>query len=55
MYNPYGVIAVNPARHPGVNYKGAKALIDWLTSAEGQQRIANFRPAGQQLFFPSAK
>ena len=55
MYNPYGVIAVNPARHPGVNYKGAKALIDWLTSAEGQQRIASFRPAGQQLFFPAAK
>ena len=55
MYNPYGIIAVNPARHPGVNYKGAKLLIDWITSAEGQQRIASFRPAGQQLFFPSAK
>ena len=54
MHNPYGVIAVNPARHPGVNYKGAKALIDWLTSPEGQQRIVTFRPAGQQLFFPSA-
>ena len=55
MYNPYGIIAVNPARHPGVNAKGARALTDWITSAEGQQKIATFRPAGQQLFFPSAK
>ncbi|HEY0490286.1 MAG TPA: substrate-binding domain-containing protein [Telluria sp.] len=55
MYNPYGIIAVNPARHPGVNYKGARLLIDWMTSSEGQRSIAAFRPAGQQLFFPSAK
>ena len=55
MFNPYGIIAVNPARHPGVNYKGAKLLIEWITSAEGQQKIASFRPAGQQLFFPSAR
>ncbi len=55
MYNPYGIIAVNPARHPGVNYKGAKLLIDWITSREGQQKIASFRPAGQQLFFSSAR
>lgn len=55
MYNPYGIIAVNPARHPGVNYKGAKLLTDWITSPEGQQKIASFRPAGQQLFFPLAR
>ncbi|MFC0131374.1 tungsten ABC transporter substrate-binding protein [Massilia eurypsychrophila] len=55
MYNPYGIITVNPARHPGVNAKGARALTDWITSSEGQQKIATFRPAGQQLFFPSAK
>lgn len=54
MYNPYGIIAVNPARHPGVNYKGAKMLIEWITSPEGQARIASFKPAGQQLFFPTA-
>ena len=54
MFNPYGIIAVNPARHPGVNYKGAKQLIDWITSSEGQARIAAFKPAGQQLFFPTA-
>lgn len=55
MYNPYGIIAVNPARHPGVNYRGATLLVEWITSPEGQQKIASFRPAGQQLFFPSAK
>lgn len=54
MFNPYGIIAVNPARHNGVNYKGARLLIDWITSSDGQQRIAAFKPAGQQLFFPSA-
>jgi tungstate transport system substrate-binding protein len=55
MFNPYGIIAVNPAKHPGVNYKGAKLLIDWLTSREGQARIASFKPAGEQLFFPSTR
>jgi tungstate transport system substrate-binding protein len=55
MFNPYGIIAVNPARHPGVRYKAARQLIDWITSPAGQQRIASFRPGGQQLFFPSAR
>lgn len=55
MFNPYGIIAVNPDKHKGINYKGAKALIDWITSPEGQARIASFKPAGEQLFFPSAK
>jgi tungstate transport system substrate-binding protein len=55
MFNPYGIIAVNPARHPGINYKGAMQLIEWITSAEGQARIASFRINGQQMFFPSAK
>ena len=54
MFNPYGIIATNPARHHGVNYQGARQLIEWITSAEGQARIAQFRPAGQQLFFPNA-
>ncbi|MFC5461369.1 substrate-binding domain-containing protein [Massilia niabensis] len=54
MFNPYGIIAVNPARHPGVNYRGAKQLIEWITSPEAQARIAAFKPAGEQLFFPSA-
>lgn len=53
MFNPYGIIAVNPARHPDVNYKGARLLIDWITSPEGRDRIASFKPGGQQLFFPT--
>jgi tungstate transport system substrate-binding protein len=55
MFNPYGIIAVNPQKHKGINYRGAKALIDWITSPEGQARIASFKPAGEQLFFPDAK
>ncbi len=55
MFNPYGIIAVNPAKHPGVNIKGATQLIDWITSEEGQRAIAGFRVDGQQVFFPSAK
>jgi tungstate transport system substrate-binding protein len=55
MFNPYGIIAVNPEKHKGINNKGAEQLIDWITSPEGQARIASFKPAGQQLFFPSAK
>jgi tungstate transport system substrate-binding protein len=54
MFNPYGIITVNPQRHEGINYRGAKLLADWIVSPEGQARIASFRPAGQQLFFPSA-
>ena len=54
MFNPYGIIAVNPERHKSVNYKGAMQLIEWITSPEGQQKIAGFKVDGQQLFFPSA-
>ncbi|MDQ9169160.1 substrate-binding domain-containing protein [Oxalobacteraceae bacterium R-40] len=55
MFNPYGIIAVNPAKYPGINYKGAMQLIEWITSDEGQKLIASFKIDGQQLFFPSAK
>lgn len=55
LFNPYGVIAVNPQRHPGVNHQGAKQFIDWLTSAEGQAAIAAFRVGGEQLFFPNPR
>ena len=54
MFNPYGIIRVNPARHPGLNEKGARLLADWLTSPEGQRKIGQFRVDGQQVFFPSA-
>jgi len=55
LFNPYGIIAVNPARHSGVNYAGAMQLITWITSTEGQRRIAAFHIDGQQVFFPNAK
>lgn len=54
LLNPYGVIAVNPKKHPDVNFADATALIDWLTSAAGRSAISAFRPGGEQLFFVTA-
>lgn len=54
LYNPYGVIAVNPARHPHVNYVKAMALIGWFTSPECQKIIAAFKKGGEVLFYPDA-
>jgi len=54
LRNPYSIIAVNPARHPDVNYAGAMALIGWVTSPEGQAIIGGFRVGGQVLFHPTA-
>ena len=54
LYNPYGVIAVNPARHPQVNYVKAMALIGWLTSPECQKMIGQFTKEGEVLFHPDA-
>lgn len=51
LFNPYGVIAVNPKRHPHVKYDLAMAFIAYLTSNEGQKAIADFKVKGQQLFF----
>ena len=55
MFNPYGIIATNPKKYPGINYAGAMQLIDWITSPEGQMKIADFKIEGQQMFFPSAR
>lgn len=52
LFNPYGVIAVNPKRHPHVNYESATAFIDWLSSLEGQEMIARYTVDGQVLFHP---
>jgi tungstate transport system substrate-binding protein len=54
LYNPYGIIAVNPEKFPHVNYTKAMALIEWVTSPEGQQIIKEFGvdTFGQPLFFP---
>jgi tungstate transport system substrate-binding protein len=54
LFNQYGVIAVNPVKHPHVNMRGSGALINWLISPHGQKLIANYRVQGQQLFFPNA-
>lgn len=54
MHNPYGIIAVNPRRHADTNYDGAVSLIQWITSADGQELIGSFRIGGEQLFVPSA-
>jgi tungstate transport system substrate-binding protein len=54
LFNPYGVIEVNPARYPDVNYLGAMAFITWLTSPEGQNQIVAFKIEGETLFFPDA-
>jgi len=55
LFNPYGVIAVNPAKHPHVKLKEAQRFIDWVTSPAGQANIAAYKIGGEQLFFPSAK
>lgn len=55
MFNPYGIIAVNPKKYPDINFQGALNLINWITSARGQHLIASFKVNGEQLFMPSAK
>ena len=55
MFNPYGVMLVNPARHPHVKVAEGKAFIDWLVSKDGQDTIASYKVGGEQLFFPDAK
>lgn len=53
LFNPYGIIAVNPAQHPAVNYAAAMKFINWLTSAEGQKIIGDYRIDGETLFYPN--
>jgi tungstate transport system substrate-binding protein len=55
LFNPYGVIPVNPARHPHVKKEAAERFAQWLTSPAGQQAIAAFRADGHQVFFPNAQ
>ncbi len=54
MFNQYGVILVNPAKHPNVKKAEGQAFIDWVISPEGQNAIADYKINGQQLFFPNA-
>lgn len=54
LRNPYGVIAVNPVRHPGAKHRLARKFIDFVTGEEGQRIIAEYRIDGEPLFFPDA-
>jgi tungstate transport system substrate-binding protein len=55
LFNQYGVMLVNPARHPTVKAALGKTFIQWLVSPAGQQTIAAYRIGGEQLFFPDAR
>jgi tungstate transport system substrate-binding protein len=54
LFNQYGVILVNPAKHPTVKKDLGQTFIDWLLSDEGQAAIAGYKINGKQLFFPNA-
>jgi len=54
LFNQYGVMLVNPAKHPNVKAKDGQAFIDWLISPNGQATIAGYKVGGEQLFFPNA-
>ena len=54
LFNQYGVILVNPEKHPSVKKELGQQFIDWLVSAEGQKAIADYKINGEQLFYPNA-
>jgi len=54
LVNHYSLILVNPVKHPQVQAAAARTFVAWMRGAEGQAAIANFKPHGHQLFFPSA-
>jgi len=55
LFNQYGIMLVNPARHPHVKRDMGQAFVDWLISADGQKAIADYKINGEQLFFPNAR
>ena len=55
LFNQYGIILVNPAKCPDVKAEAGQKFIDWMISETGQRAIANYKVAGDQLFFPNAK
>jgi tungstate transport system substrate-binding protein len=55
LFNQYGVILVNPEKHPRVRAEKGQAFVDWLTSSEGQKAIASYKIDGKQLFSPNAR
>ncbi len=54
LFNQYGVMLVNPAKHAHVKKDLGQTFIDWLVSPEGQKAIADYKVNGEQLFFPNA-
>jgi tungstate transport system substrate-binding protein len=55
LFNQYGVILVNPKKHPHVKVAAGQKFIDWLVSEEGQSMIGAYKIGGEQLFFPNAR
>ena len=55
LFNQYGIMLVNPLKHPNVKKDLGLAFVDWVISPEGQKAIADYRIGGDQLFFPNAK
>lgn len=54
LFNQYGVMVVNPAKHPHVKAAEAQKFVDWVVSSAGQAEIASYKIGGEQLFFPNA-
>ena len=54
LFNQYGVMLVNPAKHPQVKVAEGQKFVDWVVSASGQAAIAGYKIGGEQLFFPNA-
>ncbi len=54
LFNPYGVMLVNPAKHPAVKQAAAMRFVDWISGPAGQAAIADYRIGGEPLFFPNA-
>ncbi len=55
LFNQYGVMLVNPQKHPSVKVSEGQAFVDWVISPDGQKTIADYKVGGEQLFFPDAK
>ena len=55
LFNQYGIILVNPERHPNVEAELGRRFVDWILSEEGQSAIASYKIGGRQLFFPNAR
>jgi tungstate transport system substrate-binding protein len=55
LFNQYGILLVDPERHPGVRAEDGQQFVDWMLSEAGQQAIAGYTVGGEQLFFPNAR